>query len=134
MCVGCSFINGVEISHFSPSAYDSLLLCSPAGVSALAAEVELPSQKMQKNEKFVGYALYFSTYSTWEGRMLYMEDLCIRMEYRSEDKGTIICHRLHINIVLSSLSRFSVDLGIGTALMRECAKVLWHACNVSFPN
>ena len=121
MCVGCSFINGVEISHFSPSAYDSLLLCSPAGVSALAAEVELPSQKMQKN---VGYALYFSTYSTWEGRMLYMEDLFVRMEYRSEDKGTIICHRLHINIVLSSLSRFSVDLGIGTALMRECAKVL----------
>ena len=67
-----------------------LLPCSLSGESAsksLAGEEELPSQKMQRNEKLVGYALYFYAYSTFEGRMLYMEDVFVRAEYRSEDRG-----------------------------------------------
>ena len=44
----------------------------------------LPSDSMEKNERLVGYAFYFFSYSTWEGRALHMEDLFIRAEYRSE--------------------------------------------------
>ena len=43
-----------------------------------------PSASMEKDENLIGYALYFFNYSTWEGRVLYLEDLFIREEYRSE--------------------------------------------------
>ncbi|XP_064391035.1 thialysine N-epsilon-acetyltransferase-like [Halichondria panicea] len=58
---------------------------------------DLRSSKMVKNERLVGYALYFFNYSTWEGRVLYLEDVFVRQQYR--------------------------NIGLGTALMRECAKV-----------
>ena len=44
----------------------------------------LPSDSMEKNERLVGYSLYFFNYSSCEGRTLFMEDLFIRAEYRSE--------------------------------------------------
>jgi len=43
----------------------------------------LPSAMMEKDERLVGYALYFFTYSTWEGPAVYLEDLYVRAEYRS---------------------------------------------------
>lgn len=42
----------------------------------------LPSEKMEKNDRLVGYALYYYTYSTWNGRALYVEDLFVREENR----------------------------------------------------
>ena len=46
----------------------------------------LPSETMEKNERLVGYALYYYTYSTWNGRTIYVEDLFVKEEYR----GTLI--------------------------------------------
>ena len=48
------------------------------------AESLPPSASMEKNENLVGYALYFFNYSTWQGRVLYLEDLYIRANYRSK--------------------------------------------------
>ncbi len=48
-------------------------------------------------EKLVGYCLYFFTYSTWEGRCIYMEDLYVTPAARKQ--------------------------GLGKALWRECVKV-----------
>lgn len=45
---------------------------------------QLPSQTMRKDERLVGYAFYFYTYSTWEGRVIHMEDLFVREEYRGK--------------------------------------------------
>ena len=45
---------------------------------------DLLSSKMPHNEKIVGHALYFHTFSSWEGPVLYVEDLFVREEYRSE--------------------------------------------------
>ena len=44
----------------------------------------LPSQKMKKDERLVGHAFYFYTYSTTVGKVLYLEDLFVRTEYRSK--------------------------------------------------
>ena len=49
----------------------------------LVPNPDLPSSKMPHNERIVGYAFYFNTYSTWEGRALYVEDVFVREEYRS---------------------------------------------------
>lgn len=70
---------------------------------------------MASNERLVGYALYFYTYSTWEGRALYVEDLFVRMEYRSErhqsslvfslyaDDYTIQCQWLGGRVCMASM-------------------------------
>ena len=42
------------------------------------------SASMQKDERLIGYALYYFTYSTWQGRVLFLEDLFIRAPYRSK--------------------------------------------------
>ena len=38
----------------------------------------------------VGYGLYFFTYSTWEGRTLYIEDIYMDSEHRSNSKYLIV--------------------------------------------
>lgn len=35
----------------------------------------------------IGYCLFFYTYSTWEGRSLYMEDLYVTPKYRGKGTG-----------------------------------------------
>ncbi|CAI8016283.1 Thialysine N-epsilon-acetyltransferase [Geodia barretti] len=66
-------------------------------LNSIPVDPEKPSTSMPHNDRIVGHALYFYTYSTWEGKCLHMEDLCVREQYRNR--------------------------GIGTALMQECAKV-----------
>ena len=54
--------------------------------SAVPATIDpdRPSTSMPHNDRIVGHALYFYTYSTWEGKCLYLDDLFVREEYRSE--------------------------------------------------
>ncbi len=50
-----------------------------AGIfEALVAEVE---------GKVVGMALYYMTYSTWKGRMLYLEDFVVKEQMRAQGIG-----------------------------------------------
>ena len=49
-----------------------------------APNPDLLSSKMPHNDRIVGHALYYHTYSSWEGRMLFVEDLFVGEEYRSE--------------------------------------------------
>jgi len=41
-----------------------------------------------------GFALYFYTYSTWKGRVLYLEDLFVKQEYRRKGIGLALLKRL----------------------------------------
>jgi len=40
------------------------------------------------DSKLIGYCLYFYTYSTWEGRAVYMEDLYVQSLSRGKGIGT----------------------------------------------
>jgi len=40
--------------------------------------------------KVVGMALYYITYSTWKGRMLYLEDFVVYQEYRRLGIGQLL--------------------------------------------
>ena len=40
-----------------------------------------PPQKQERD--LIGYACYFYTYSTWEGRTLFIDDIFVRDEFRS---------------------------------------------------
>ncbi|XP_018581654.1 diamine acetyltransferase 1-like isoform X2 [Scleropages formosus] len=52
----------------------------------LVAEVP-PQHRTKEGYTLVGYALYFYTYSTWEGRSLYMEDFYVMPEFRGKGIG-----------------------------------------------
>lgn len=41
----------------------------------------------EKNEKIVGIALYFFSYSTWKGKCLYLEDLVVTKSERGQGIG-----------------------------------------------
>ncbi len=40
--------------------------------------------------KVIGMALYYMTYSTWKGRMLYLEDFVVFEEYRQKGIGQLL--------------------------------------------
>jgi len=41
----------------------------------------------EENARMVGIALYYDTFSTWKGRMMYLEDLVVTEKYRSKGVG-----------------------------------------------
>ena len=41
----------------------------------------------EENERIIGMALYFFTYSTWKGRCLYLEDIIVTEPYRRQGYG-----------------------------------------------
>ena len=44
----------------------------------------LPPLKLEHS--LIGYALYFYTYSTWEGRTLFIEDIFVQEEFRGMER------------------------------------------------
>jgi GNAT superfamily N-acetyltransferase len=42
----------------------------------------------------LGYALYFYTYSTWKGKALYLEDLCVTPGCRGQGLGSALFNRV----------------------------------------
>ena len=68
------------------------------------SDTSLPSASMQKNERLIGYVLYYFNYSTWQGRSFYMEDLFIREPYRSE-----LCSATHSSSVDSSFPCVQIE-------------------------
>ena len=83
----CRLAHGTELYYLWLAPVLGLHVVShcPTSVEASnGSREELPSQAMKKDERLVGYALYYNTYSTWEGRVLFVEDLFVRAEHRSK--------------------------------------------------
>ena len=93
-------------------------------LNSIPVDPDKPSTSMPHNDRIVAHALYFYTYSTWGGKYLYLDDLCVRKEYHSE---CMLGPQIPFLLSPIFLSLFYLDCGIGTALMRECAKVRNHA-------
>jgi GNAT superfamily N-acetyltransferase len=43
---------------------------------------------IELNNQIIGFALYYTSYSTWKGRCLYLEDFYIQPEYRALGLGS----------------------------------------------
>lgn len=48
----------------------------------------------ETNDSIVGTAIFYYGYSTWKGRMIYLEDLIVTASYRQQGIGTRIFHQL----------------------------------------
>ena len=42
------------------------------------------------NDSIIGIAIYYKTFSTWKGRMLYLEDLVVNQPFRSKGVGQLL--------------------------------------------
>jgi GNAT superfamily N-acetyltransferase len=42
------------------------------------------------DQKIIGMAIFYPAYSTWKGRMMYLEDLIVKEEYRSLGVGSAL--------------------------------------------
>lgn len=45
------------------------------------------------NENIIGLSLYYTRYSTWKGRRLYLEDLIVHAPYRGKGIGKLLLDR-----------------------------------------
>ena len=48
----------------------------------------------EKNKQIVGFALYYTNYSTWKGKCLYLEDFYVLPELRGEGIGSLLFDRV----------------------------------------
>ncbi len=48
----------------------------------------------ESDGKVVGMALYYTAYSTWKGRMLYLEDFVVTQSHRRQGIGELIFERV----------------------------------------
>lgn len=70
---------------------------APEQVTATLADYERDFQAgiydfivAEKGEDIVGIALFYLTYSTWKGRMLYLEDFVVREKLRGQGLGQLL--------------------------------------------
>ena len=49
------------------------------------------------NLQLVGFTLFYYTYSTWEGKSVYMEDLYVQPDQRGKGTGTKVSQRFGTN-------------------------------------
>lgn len=70
----------------------------------------------EKNGDIVGIALYYMTYSTWKGRMLFLEDFVVREELRGQGLGQLL-----------------FDATIAEAKHRECKLLKWEVLDWNEP-
>ncbi len=43
-----------------------------------------------KDEEIIGFALYYTSYSTWKGKCLYLEDFFVKQEHRKLGVGSML--------------------------------------------
>ncbi|MGA1543984.1 MAG: GNAT family N-acetyltransferase [Saprospiraceae bacterium] len=66
--------------------------------------------------KFIGMVFYYMAYSTWKGRMLYLEDFVVAEEYRGKGVGQML-----------------FDQFIQTAREKNCVMVKWQVLDWNEP-
>ncbi|GAA5220901.1 GNAT family N-acetyltransferase [Membranihabitans marinus] len=69
-----------------------------------------------QNDDIVGIALFYMTYSTWKGRMLFLEDFVVREELRGQGLGQLL-----------------FDATIEEAKRRECKLLKWEVLDWNEP-
>lgn len=82
--------------------------CFKEGVfESIVAEIE---------GKIVGTCIYYMTFSTWKGKMLYLEDFVVKEDYRGKGIGQLL-----------------YDKYLEVALQKECALAKWQVLDWNEP-
>ena len=65
------------------------------------------------DKSLIGFALYNITYSTWEGKQVYMEDLYVQPQHRSKGIGTKVVRSRLISRLFKARTIISAVEGSG---------------------
>ncbi|XP_046457044.1 thialysine N-epsilon-acetyltransferase-like isoform X2 [Daphnia pulex] len=88
------------------------------------------------SNQIVGFALYFFTYSTWQGKSLYMEDIYVQPQHRRKGVGLSLfrsvsqaaltedCVRLNFSVLNWNLPSIEFYKSLGALDLTE--KEGWH--------
>lgn len=74
------------------------------------------SQVAEINGQVVGMTLYYMTYSTWRGKMLYLEDFVVSESYRNKGVGQLL-----------------FDAFLAEARLKKVAMVKWQVLDWNDP-
>jgi len=74
------------------------------------------SQVAEINGRVVGMTLYYMTYSTWRGKMLYLEDFVVSESYRNKGVGQLL-----------------FDAFLAEARLKKVAMVKWQVLDWNDP-
>lgn len=58
------------------------------------------------NQKVIGFALFYTSYSTWKGRCLYLEDFLVTESWRRNGVGKLLFDRVHELAMVTKVKRF----------------------------
>jgi len=64
----------------------------------------------KESNQIIGYALYFYTYSTWEGKSLYLEDVYVQPLHRSKGVGLLFFRVVSQAAVQENCSRLNFSV------------------------
>ncbi len=71
----------------------------------------------ETQEKIVGIAIYYTRYSTWKGRRLYLEDLIVTEPMRGHGAGKLL-----------------LDATVAQARATNCTGVMWQVLDWNAPS
>lgn len=57
-------------------------------------------------ERIIGFALSYISYSTWKGKCLYLEDFIVTEEYRRKGVGKLLFDRIYETAIQGNYKRF----------------------------
>jgi GNAT superfamily N-acetyltransferase len=60
----------------------------------------------EANDTVIGFALYFTSYSTWKGRCLYLEDFLVTETWRRKGVGKLLFDRVYEIAEETKVKRF----------------------------
>ncbi|XP_066912729.1 thialysine N-epsilon-acetyltransferase-like [Clytia hemisphaerica] len=106
----------------------------------LIGEVISTGESGQEITTMIGYALFFPTYSTWNGRTIKIEDLYIEPAFRGKGYGTQMlkrvneialsegCSRVHWNVLDWNKNAIEFYKRLGAEYSEE-----WRVCTLHHP-
>lgn len=60
----------------------------------------------ESNDEVIGFALYYTSYSTWKGKCLYLEDFLVTQSFRRKGVGKLLFDRVHEIAKQRNVGRF----------------------------
>jgi len=81
-----------ELAIYEKARHEMTL--TVADYARLFSENAFESIVAVQNKEVVGTCIYYDTFSTWKGRMLYLEDFVVRSDHRKSGIGQLLFDHL----------------------------------------